>query len=509
MWNKIKIQQKITFFSAIIFGLISQGMGLFNKYSIHDDVLYMLSGDNPLPLGRWMLYLLIRMERMFFGDGNFSLPMINGTIAIICSALSICLLVDLFEIHSATLCLLLGGFAVSIPSVTSLFGYMYNAHFYSYALLLSVLGPYCILKKNKWPYFVLGIVMMVCSSAIYQAYIPVMLSTFLIAVIQMFSCAYREDQLKAVWKKTGIILLSCLIFISLYIFSLNFLTTHYGVMLSSHKGLNNLGAKSLSVYFQRILVAYNEFIAPGQTKAYTMFPENIRLPYFVLIALAFVFSGKILYSRRKTPCIDAVLALLILLVPLTVNFIFVMVDRSYVYSLMMYGQMMFFVFFAWVFERAISGIHSRAAHVERTVCMSLLGVLVLMYCRYDNTCYLKMALMQSETTRYYSTLVARIQSTEGYDSWKYVSYIGRPQPGRQDNSVENITELDHIQIYPYWGLQNAIKGNWREYMRIWCGYTAHEVDQSYFKDDPEVNAMPHYPNEGSIKVINDTVVVKF
>jgi hypothetical protein len=44
---------------------------------------------------------------------------------------------------------------------------------------------------------------------------------------------------------------------------------------------------------------------------------------------------------------------------------------------------------------------------------------------------------------------------------------------------------------------------------IWCGYTAHEVDSSYFVNNPEVQEMPRYPDEGSIKVIDDTLIVKF
>ena len=53
------------------------------------------------------------------------------------------------------------------------------------------------------------------------------------------------------------------------------------------------------------------------------------------------------------------------------------------------------------------------------------------------------------------------------------------------------------------------KVNWRNYMRYWCGYTAHEVDSNLFIDRPEVQTMPSYPAEGSIKVIDDVIVVKF
>ena len=121
-----------------------------------------------------------------------------------------------------------------------------------------------------------------------------------------------------------------------------------------------------------------------------------------------------------------------------------------------------------------------------------------------------MTLLQSAATRYFTTLITRIQSTEGYDTWKYVAYVGIPQPGRNDNSVENIQELDHINLLPvHYGLQNALKVSWRNYMTYWCGFTAHEIDPHEIMNRPEVEAMPHYPEEGSIKVIDDIVVVKF
>lgn len=44
---------------------------------------------------------------------------------------------------------------------------------------------------------------------------------------------------------------------------------------------------------------------------------------------------------------------------------------------------------------------------------------------------------------------------------------------------------------------------------MWCGFNPEIVDEEAYADLPEVQAMPHYPEAGSIRIIGDTVVVKF
>ena len=43
----------------------------------------------------------------------------------------------------------------------------------------------------------------------------------------------------------------------------------------------------------------------------------------------------------------------------------------------------------------------------------------------------------------------------------------------------------------------------------WTGYSPVIANPDDFVELDEVKLMPHYPDDGSIKVINDTVVVKF
>ena len=54
--------------------------------------------------------------------------------------------------------------------------------------------------------------------------------------------------------------------------------------------------------------------------------------------------------------------------------------------------------------------------------------------------------------------------------------------------------------------------SWRDFMKFWTGFHMNEVDETTYemlREDPEIQAMPHYPNAGSIRIVDDIVVVNF
>ncbi len=50
---------------------------------------------------------------------------------------------------------------------------------------------------------------------------------------------------------------------------------------------------------------------------------------------------------------------------------------------------------------------------------------------------------------------------------------------------------------------------WLDFMQNWCGYKPNVVDAAEAGNASEIESMPNYPKDGSIKVINGVVVVKF
>ena len=65
-------------------------------------------------------------------------------------------------------------------------------------------------------------------------------------------------------------------------------------------------------------------------------------------------------------------------------------------------------------------------------------------------------------------------------------------------------------VVPYSYLDNNLDSYvWRDYIDTWLGYRPQYTDASSFEKRQEVLDMPSYPADGSIKIIDGVVVVKF
>ena len=110
--EKLKVNEsllKTVLCSATFWGLLAHGMVLFNKYSFHDDVRYFNEVGATYESGRWMLGILGSLSANLLGSKNYSLPVVNGTITILCIAAIVYLLADSLRIQSKPLVILLCG----------------------------------------------------------------------------------------------------------------------------------------------------------------------------------------------------------------------------------------------------------------------------------------------------------------------------------------------------------------------------------------------------------------
>lgn len=501
-WKKIKIQYRLTFLSAIIFGIVSQGMGMFNKFSYHDDMKRLFEVGHTYDLGRWMLGVLETIESKIYGMGHYSLPIVNGLFSIVCIACAACLIVDLLRMENEILCIFVGGIMTCFPVVTSMFGYMFTVHFYMAALLMGVSGAYLICKYSGWRTAAAGVVLMGCSVGIYQAFIPLILCVMLFSCIERLD---REDDLRSWWKKTGRVAIAAAAFILFYFVVNQICLEAQDVELSEYMDVGSMTKTPFIQYVARAGIAYREFFRPQLQDAYF---ANIKFVYAVMVAVGFALASVLVIRRFRTgKCAAAVLTLLFLAVPLAVNFIYVMADPDKVHSLMVYAELMPFVLAAWLIDR----VRLRRADAEKiltAVCCALLLFLNLMFCRYDNICYLKATFSQQQAISYFTTLITQIKSADGYTDEMPVAFIDAREI--QDKALYEIGELSDIVSAPYDGVGEYLNdNNWLRFVEIWCGYRPNLVGEEEVADLPEVVNMPSYPDDGSIQIVEGILVVKF
>lgn len=483
---------------------------LFNKYSFHDDLRYLYTGGVTFTSGRWMLYIVEKVKNVIFQDSLYSIPVVNGIFTFFCIAVSSCLLIDLFNIRSTKLCVLQSGIMVSIPVVTCMFGYMFTAQFFALAILFAVSGAFLILKKNNWYCILLGILLSSASIGIYQAYISIFISVIIFGLIKQFSEIDCQEKQLAVYKKTIICIISLVSSLVVYWLLMNFFLRINGLELGSYLGMNEVKNQAVTIYLQRIPTLYREFIYPEISTPYNVLPGVSYVIYMVFVVL-FVFLSVLLTIRVfKSSRVNGIIFLLLeLVIPICVKFEFIMIPSGGCYAMMVYADTLFFVFLIWLFEKNSKSFQGISLKYIKYCLYIGLFLIVSIFFRFDNVCYTRLEMAHTAAIRYYTSLVTRMQIETKYDTSMPVAYIGDPQVVRWDPTVPENDEFGYVKIYPYFPQYQMINDTFRLFMEIWFNFKPREIDPAYFTDMLEVQEMPAFPAGDSIKVINDTLVVKF
>ena len=480
-------------------------MGLFNKFSWHDDIFSLFMTGTTIRLGRWMLYVLVEAEKWFYGNGHFSLPLVNGMISLLCIGLSAGLLAVHFNIRSRALSGLLGAAMAVFPVVTALFSFMFTIHYYMVALLMMTAGGLLICADRPWWKKAAGVLLCGCSVGVYQAFLPNLLTLILLDLIM--TLIRREEKNSFYLRKILIQGLCIAAVMGVYLAGNQYFLTTRNLQLDSYLGISEMGNEGLERYLAGVGRAYGEFFRPSHFSMWDMYPQAVfnlhRLMLLLDAALGILWIVRL---WRKSPARALLLAAGLGLIPLGCNFIFVM--SSEVHSLMVYGQVMQTALLVGLTEW--TGI-SRPAwkRLLSGTAAALLALSCVMYVRYDNQCYMKTSFQQQEAISWNTTLVTRIESAEGFRDELPVAFVHREK--MEDRNLYILEELEFLKLATYDADLQAYLNDWawEAFLARWCGFSPKTVKPETVEDWPEVQTMPRYPDDGSVRVIRDVVVVNF
>lgn len=505
LFRKIRPQARTAFFSVLIFGLVSQGTGLFNKLSHHDDIACLFDLGTGVSSGRWMLQVFGWLEGKFYGNLNTSLPLFNGLTAILCIALAAALLVELLKIRNPVYCALLGCLMVSFPFVTALFAYMFTAHAYMIGMLLMVCCTCLICARTPWWAKIPAVFLGAASVGIYQSFIPVLLSALILYDLMQLS-AEKEMKLRD-FLKTALVQIICVLGVMAVYFAANqFFLRKYNVQLSAYSGINEMGSMPLLVWLERIGRAYREFFNPSQNVFQDMYPGTLHTVYRLMLATDGILAVRLVVKAWKNSRGKALMMIVLFaLFPLGCNLIYVMAAE--IHGLMVYGQVMQMVLLIWMLDQ-LEYTPSRAKQVISLLASLALALTGIMYARFDNQCYLKDTFHQQQAISYYTTLITQIKSLEGYRPDLPLYFVNGFHT--MDPTIYNIDELDFIRLIPYWHNSTEYMHATRQaFMNRWLGFRTNWYGNPEIEKLPEVQEMPSYPWDGSVRIVNDVVVVKF
>ena len=501
--RKISPQVWAAFFGALIFGLFCHGTILFNKISYQDDIYNLYGFGATVTSGRWMLHILAWLETVLYGNGNASLPLFNGLFSILCVGAAGGLLVRLLRIRNRVFCALLGCVLAAFPVLTALFAYMFTSHPYMIGLLLMVLSAVLICGRTPWWAKAAAAVLGGASVGIYQAFLPVLPAILLIYDLTVLSSG--EESAGSFLRRAAVQIL-CVLGVMLFYFAANrFFLAKFQVELSSYMGINQMGSMPLSELAARCGKAYREFFFPTREIATDMYPGTLRILYRLMLGLDGLLAARLLFLTWKQSRVKALLAAMLLAVfPLACNLIYVMSEE--VHSLMVYGQAMQAVLLVCLLDRS----DFRGIRMNRAVSLAgslILAVTGLMYARYDNQAYLKDTFRQQQAFSYYTTLITQIKSLEGYRPDMELCILNAWNT--EDPTIHKMDEMNFIHLNTYDGDSENFMHMTREYfLENWLGFRIRWYAGTELYSLPEVKAMPAYPADGSIRIIQDVAVVK-
>lgn len=499
--------KKVTFLSSVFIGLIAHGFMLFNKFSWHDDIGIVTLGAT-VTSGRWGTQLFSDVYRVFIGDVT-SMPFVEGMLFFVLAGCSSVFIGQLLKITSFIGCAALGGIMVVFPAVTSMFGYMFYMIWYAFGIFFAALAAYLFERiQNKILGLTAGVLCICLSLSMYQAFLPVTVSLMLMLMGNKILESRGENTKEIICKAAGCVA-AVICGLILYICISKMYVRHYGQTLSDYQNINQMGHLHIDQLIAGAKSAYHDFFFLSDHIMDQLFMGSMRYVYYVILIFAFILIIRNLIYIYNTNRIQALLYLMIwCLFPLAVNLV-CLYGAGIVYSNMKYAQVMVFIMLIYLCENALETLGSKEMKmITRRVWIGVFIVSLYFYARLSNKCYLKANLQQSETISWFNTLITQIKSTEGYDDEYRIAYINKGKI--DDKTAYQETPVTDLMLTPYSNTNLYNNYAFIQYMKVWCGFYQLEVDDyAVFENDLRILQMPSYPDSGSIKVIDNVVVVKF
>lgn len=502
LWRRVPGYIRLTFCAALVSGLAAHLYMFTNKLANHDDIGHLFSMDYGTASGRWLLPVLTRL------DGALSMPWLIGLVSLLCLAGTACLTVSLLRIRRPLGCILTAALTAVFPVTAATFAYMFSADAYFFSLLLAAFGAYAAVRWG-WRGSALGAAAVTLSLGVYQAYFPVAAALMVGALL--LETLDGDKPFRALLLEGVRLALTLAAGLAAYLVIVKLTTLNTGLV--DYMGLQDMGKLSLSELPRQLLKAYGEY--------WVFFIRDEAGCHFGFLKYAFALTGlgtlalgvAVLVRRRLGALRTALALVLAVLFPLAADLIYLMVPSG-VHTLMIYGlcELLILPIALAEYARPVLAEGRSAAFraaADWVICVTL-ALAAWSYAVADNAAYLKIDLGMRQCAAYSDRLLARIESCEGYAWGMDVVLVGSGEwDGRLYPAPTAGPQL--IGVLDMDGFRTAY--SYDLFLRYYLGYTGPVYTggsqrAQELADTPEVQAMPCYPDSGSIRVVDGAVVAK-
>lgn len=527
--TKVKKSWKIAFLSTFIIGLLTHIYKFTNTLLNHDSLFNFYSDQNIIGSGRWFLSFACQFS------SYFDLPWLIGLISIILIALTVVVIVDIFNIGNPIMIFITGGLLATFPAITETFFFEFTADGYMLAMLLAALAVrFSLINDNRISHIFIAAVCICLSCAIYQAYV----SFALVLAICYFICELLENRHnnKEVMRWIGNQAIIYVGGLATYYIIWQIVMKVLGYVPSSYEGISTIGQMNIHNINGAIFYSVRSFIQ--YFVEWNIFEHGVTA-FSALNVLFLIFSFIIgVIALKKSKIYKKKLQAILLIaavgaIPFVV-FMWYFASSGVHYSTRMEQSIcVLFIFVGVVFSRWAKPKFS-------TLAGCLLVAIVLNNCVTANVFYFY---VNKANTASYATAVemstrvhlldngkikniAVIGSMDKYDDEFYMESNGLRQLGGLRSVNRNLLNSDfYTALYlknmldfqlsyysdnpeisvPYVekNENDPVADDWKLQFPLCDKDTRDKL-----KDSTTVSEMPCWPASDSIKVIDDTVVIK-
>lgn len=499
-----KTPEFAAFVAAVVYGFLVHSFAFNNILHNHDNIASQPGGYGMgVDMGRWVLEFFGRF--MDKAGLNYNLPSVNGMVYIVILAMAAAVMISALKIRSHVSAVIIGALFVAFPTVTTTMIYRYTAFFYGVSTLLAVLAVW-VLGRFRWSVAVSAVLIGI-SMGIYQAYAPLTIGLMVLQLILLGlegSMDGKKLVIRGLWDCLALVL-----GLGLYFAGMKLTNAFFGIGLVEYQGISTMGNLTVS---QLPRVALNALKAvcclPLRDYCGVANRALMRISYLLLGICSAAVVLWIFVKKIRNPFTCVIIALLCIAFLLAVGFIEVMVPDGWVYTLMVYSFVLLAIAPLAYLEHLPREKKNHVTQIARKAICLLAVVLVLFYGYYANVNYTAVYFVGEQIDNYLSGVVVKATMTEGYTTdkqWAILGDVQDPLFGCPWDEEITYTGLGFTQYI----LNQYSQGDWIE---NYIGYDlpmASEEAKLELVATEEVKAMPCYPDAGSIRIVGDTVVVKF
>ncbi len=525
--QKIKPQWKIAFLSVFIIGFLIYGYKFSNPIINHDSLYNYYSDQNCTHSGRWFLSFASSFSSFF------DLPWIIGIFSLLYIALTTAVIVDIFNVKSPVLTVLIGGILLSFPTVAATFNYGFTADGYMMAMLLAALSlRFCLLNEKRKSRYLLSALCLCLCCGIYQAYVSfAMVLCIIYFLYNIFENKYtNKDYLCWIVKQLAIYAVSMASYYMIWKLCLYF----SGLSATSYKGIDQVGNIDIITVKVGIYNSVTKFIS------FFLDPEIIKTGFtawsafnlfFTLAAVITVIVVMIkskLFSRKLQLLLSIIAFCAI---PFSVYIWYFASPGVSYHMLMLQSLSLSYIFIALLIE------HYFCVSIKQIAVLSL-AVFIGLNATCANIFYYHLDKYNSQAHAIATEMATRIHLLDD-GGIKFIAVTGTLDNGLGDNAFENNDELRPIK-HMRSNFNNVLAADINLYMYLdhEIGFRLSYYDQNknssdvYFqsghvptggnyhfgvlskdklddiKETDDYIQMPYWPAQGSVKVFGDAVIIK-